>query len=705
MPGLPAASLGSNLSWTNLTVVGGPAPSPRFGAAVVYDPALTGVLLFGGSTPTVTANDTWLWQDGTWTDLTPTLSAAPSPRYDTTVAYDSALNAIVLFGGYSGSTHLNDTWLFANGAWSNVTPAVSPPAREDASMAYDPVENYVVLFGGELQSGAVANDTWSFANGAWTNRTASVAPSPREAASMAYDPAISATLLFGGVLPYVHALNDTWEYSQGQWTDLTGSVGTAPPAREKAAMAYDPEESAVLLFDGARSSTALDSEWLFAGGQWIAFSPALAPAARSDAGLAWTPNSGTGLLLLFGGANASMRYNDTWGLRPTLTVTLSASPSALDVGQASNVSAIVSGGYPPAILGWAGLPGGCTPSASYANCTYSIAGTYDVVVTATDHEMQVVNSAPATVTVNPTLLLTATVLPTTGAAPLSVTFTASTSGGTSPIAWLWTFGDGSSSTSASGTHTYASAGNFSVNVTATDATSVTAKQSFSVTVSPAAIAPLTAQVVATPSSGSAPLNVSFSGSASGGTAPYAYAWTFGGGASASGPSVHHVFTAAGTYTATLTVTDALGNTTTATADVAVGPALSAVGHSTASSACVSGSADENVTYTVTISGGTAPYEVHWDLGSGIAPVTGLEANHTYSVTGQYSAEATITDAVGHSVVVVVNATGPSPASCSVGGQSSQGSLWSSYLWWGLLVLLAAVVVAVVVYWRRGSRKA
>ena len=50
-----------------------------------------------------------------------------------------------------------------------------------------------------------------------------------------------------------------------------------------------------------------------------------------------------------------------------------------------------------------------------------------------------------------------------------------------------------------------------------------------------------------------------------------YAWDFGDAATGSGVSVDHAYAAQGAYTVTLTVTDSIGATASATAEIAVGP--------------------------------------------------------------------------------------------------------------------------------------
>ena len=84
-------------------------------------------------------------------------------------------------------------------------------------------------------------------------------------------------------------------------------------------------------------------------------------------------------------------------------------------------------------------------------------------------------------------------------------------------------------------------------------------------------APPVAVVSAAPSSGVAPLTVTFDGSTSHDPdgAVTAWAWSFGDGTFGTGPTITHVYSEPGFYTASLTVTDSDGltNTTTVTTTV------------------------------------------------------------------------------------------------------------------------------------------
>lgn len=170
------------------------------------------------------------------------------------------------------------------------------------------------------------------------------------------------------------------------------------------------------------------------------------------------------------------------------------------------------------------------------------------------------------------LTATASGTPVTGNAPLNVSFTGSASGGTAPYSYNWNFGDGSAaSTVQNPSHSYAAAGTYTVTLTVTDssAPAKTATSSVSITVS-AVGAALAATASATPTSGQVPLNVAFSGAATGGTPPYSYSWNFGDGSAAStAQNPSHSYGTAGTYTATLTVTDSAAPAHTASSSVTI----------------------------------------------------------------------------------------------------------------------------------------
>src|SRR3989442_1724635 len=76
---------------------------------------------------------------------------------------------------------------------------------------------------------------------------------------------------------------------------------------------------------------------------------------------------------------------------------------------------------------------------------------------------------------------------------------------------------------------------------------------------------------ASPSTGTIPFAVSFNVTVSGGTPPYAYSWDFGDGGSSTQSNPSHTYRVAGTYTVTVTVMDAGGQSVTRTTTVTAGP--------------------------------------------------------------------------------------------------------------------------------------
>ena len=88
------------------------------------------------------------------------------------------------------------------------------------------------------------------------------------------------------------------------------------------------------------------------------------------------------------------------------------------------------------------------------------------------------------------------------------------------------------------------------------------------TVPDAGAGQLEADIAAAPASGTAPLPVQFSAAVSGGTATQ-WHWTFGDGDSGDGAAISHTYAAAGTYVATLNVTDQRGAQTSQAVTITV----------------------------------------------------------------------------------------------------------------------------------------
>ena len=165
--------------------------------------------------------------------------------------------------------------------------------------------------------------------------------------------------------------------------------------------------------------------------------------------------------------------------------------------------------------------------------------------------------------------------PSSGTAPLAVSFdaSASTDPDGDPLTYSWDFGDGNSGSGFVVSHTYTTAVTFTAVLTVDDGNDGTGTHSATVTVSsnPPTNNPPTADFSLTPSSGTAPLAVSFDASASTDPDgdPLTYSWDFGDGNSGSGVTVSHTYTTAGTFTAVLTVDDGNGGTDTHSANVTV----------------------------------------------------------------------------------------------------------------------------------------
>lgn len=245
--------------------------------------------------------------------------------------------------------------------------------------------------------------------------------------------------------------------------------------------------------------------------------------------------------------------------------------------------------------------------------TYTSSGTFIVNLTATNIGGSNISTQIIITDVVPVASFTANA--TSGALPLSVAFTDQS---TNATGWYWEFGDGNISTVQNPTHTYTAVGIYSVNLTAINTISGNDTLTRTAYIN-AAIAPVSA-FIASVTSGTAPLTVSFNDNSI--NTPTAWAWDFGDGATSTAQNPTHTYTSAGTYTVSLNASNVGGyNISTGTAYITVGSASSGSG----TRASVSpGQPPENVASTYTsvkhVMGGTS---VEYDLSGTGSPVLGI----------------------------------------------------------------------------------
>jgi PKD repeat protein len=268
----------------------------------------------------------------------------------------------------------------------------------------------------------------------------------------------------------------------------------------------------------------------------------------------------------------------------TITVTggggtpLSASASANKASGAAPLTVAftgsASGGTSPYTYSWE-FGDGSTGTGASTSHTYDTAGTYSAVLTVADSAGQTKKAAAISISVttggggNP-LTASSSADRTSGVAPLTVQFTGTASGGSSPYSFSWNFGDGSTGTGSPSSHTYNTDGVYDVILTVTDSKSATKTAAVvTITVGGGGGAQMTVAASASPSSGPAPLNVFLVATVSGGTGPYTYEWAFGDGTNGTEAPLNHKFQSKGTYNVLVTVRDSAGHQRSSTVTVMV----------------------------------------------------------------------------------------------------------------------------------------
>lgn len=688
-------------------------PQPPSGggdsAEMVYDASDGYVVLFDGAPPFILTPVTWVYSNGTWSNVTSMSPTMPAARTVGSLAYDAASGQVVLFGGdcwyatVCQDQPLNDTWTFHAGIWRNVTirSAAQPPRREGASLLPIGADG-VLLFGGWGIRGTLVllDDSWEFTNGTWRNVTNASQPHPsaRALSATAVIGRSSTPALFGGttLLGGGNLANDTWTYEHGAWANVSSGLGGGGPASVPlvggasspyaCCLAYDAEDNFTLLLEATANNS-----------NWNGYAYSLGPSALSfyrlsrptiDLGQTFTLNA----TLIPSGANLSFAtppgcVSPSLGnlsCTPTVTgpfeVNLSAngsggvlaarqivvqvnpdpsissfvlSPPAITIGNTTRFVLATAYGTPPFTVGYTGYPTGCgTFNSASVNCTPGVVGTFRITAWAQD-SVGLEAYANATLVVNPRptahpLLVTPSLIDLGSAVQLQ----ANISDGTSPFSYLWfDLPPGCFSRDAANlTCTPTTAGTFPIAAVATDSFGWIASSEGTLTVLPA----LNVSAFAIgPSPSEVGVATVLHATVAGGFAPYSALLSgFPGPCQAAGSLSPTCYPSqAGNFTVTLTVTDTLGVSVNVSVPLTVAPALAidSFGFATPARAEVG----QTSTATVRASGGIAPVLASYSSLSGgdftCAPggaSPALSTDCTWHAPGNFSVLVTLSDAAG-----------------------------------------------------------
>jgi PKD repeat protein len=489
--------------------------------------------------------------------------------------------------------------------------------------------------------------------GTWSNVTTLVGagPSPR-VPTMVWDASDGYVLLVGGLgCGGVCFISDTWTFVNGAWTNITTTVSGSPPSVYLPGLAFDPSTGKVIFFGGVNRTLATQSAtWSYHAKAWVNLSATVVSTPPARVAPAMSTDSTDGEIVMTGGETV------LGGGYSTTTWVFHAGSWTNDTSIAGSSGGLVlpaSSDFPPA-------NGVLLVGAEFGNHTHVATLEY---YSGTWHNL----TSSLSTSVSPFQLAQAVYSPSARAVVLFSGFLYNRTGSTLAMQITWEFASGAwtNLTDLTGSQPATNLGMAMVVDPSSGAIVLFGGQR--------SIAPLLSQytyVLSSPPSVSANASRSvvdagmadtFTATFTGGIAPDSVVWNFAdGSASATTAIASHSYSRTGLYFVTASVTSFVGSTGTGSTAVYVNPALAAsasvVGSSTAGSATA---------FSVSVTGGTAPFTYAWSFGDSSSSSTSTAAgpSHTYSAGGTFTATVRVTDSVGSGVnatVAVPVASAPSP---------------------------------------------
>ncbi|MEA2488738.1 MAG: large repetitive protein [Acidobacteriota bacterium] len=308
------------------------SPDGRSAHTMVYDSTRHRIVLFGGrrekvslddNTPYTYLNDTWVYQNGDWTQLE--TAEAPSPRYFAAATYDRDRDRIVLVGGNVADSAqelgvpVKDTWEFDGTHWTRV--ATGSPDVAKPNIAYDESRKQTIVLGtnATLETQMYLYDA---AAHTWAKQTPAKLPPCVNEGAIVYNRARAKVQYMGGLCTTVDSAGEeVYEWDGETWTKLTTTAVVSRATGQ--AVTFDDRRGQTVMYGGQvifsslRSLTyLLDTNWHFGG-----IGSDLKPTARSLEVFRTDPINNT--IWMFGGLDefASTFTEDFWGYRGGLWFT------------------------------------------------------------------------------------------------------------------------------------------------------------------------------------------------------------------------------------------------------------------------------------------------------------------------------------------------------------------------------------------------
>jgi hypothetical protein len=163
---------GTPSAWSPPVQPVGSPPPKRCCQEAVFISEFARMLVFGGWNGTTELGDLWelpytVFPSPGWTSLL--ASGAIGARTDHVMALDRVRYRLVVDGGVTGPTRLDDVWelpLDGSPAWNALAPTGTAPApRSDHAAVYDPVRDRLLVYGG-FSGLSVYGDLWALTFGA-----------------------------------------------------------------------------------------------------------------------------------------------------------------------------------------------------------------------------------------------------------------------------------------------------------------------------------------------------------------------------------------------------------------------------------------------------------------------------------------------------------------------------------------------------------